>query len=502
MYPYARTAAVVVGLLASVRASVAHSPPPPSRYRLGALAEVTLPAAAARYAGPAGLFVSATAESLASALADAGWRHATHAPAAGASASFCRAAPHAEGAAAGDRVLVWTLDENHDGPGYVFFVRLVHDARESHAPHGRADAGVSLNAIFLTGTSRLGLARPVHASGHPLAWVRLRHAAGELRLALEVGEGSGASSYAATPSETSDAASEGPTETPSASTNTAGADATPAIDLAPAVGPGSGAEAAVLVAACTEPPQPRGAGADAPGDVPPPPAPRCEAHAALPLHPLSADKIAGSVVWHNASDRRQLALTFDACSTFAIGRFNPRVIAALRALGVPSTLFVGGHWAEMYPDVLETLAQDPLFEIGNHTYSHPHLRELSAEAQRQELLWTQELIFERTGRVPRLLRPPYGEVDDALITNAAKIGLYTVEYDLPAGDADDHVTTARLSGWVVGRSTPGSIVVMHMCRPNNHTAEALYQIVPRLRAQGFTFCQVSDMLFNRGRGCR
>lgn len=479
------TMAALVGALAV--ASVARAQPAAAaqRYHLGAYATVTLPVAAAQYTGPAGLFVSATAQSLAAALEAAGWQHAAHPPVAGASWSFCRGPQHSVGAAAGDRVLAWNVGPNLDGPGEVYFVRLVHDARAAHPTDGRLDAGVSLNAIFLTGTSRLGLARPARVDARPLAWVRLRHAAGELRLAPAAGEATANAEVqqaACSPSGVSR-----PEE--GALQGGDGADRSSA----------QGHEPSVQLTACIEPPAPNAP----PAPVRSPAAgPRCETHAALPLHPLSADKIASSVVWHNASERRQVALTFDACSTFAIGRFNARVVAALRALHVPATLFVGGHWAEMYPDVLEALAQDPLFEIGNHTYSHPHMRDLTVEAQRQELLWTQELIFERTGKVPRLFRPPYGEVDDALITTAAKNGLYTVEYDLPAGDADDHVTTARLTGWVVGRSTPGSIVVMHMCRPNNHTAEALYKIVPRLRAQGYTFCQVGDMLFNEGKGCR
>jgi peptidoglycan/xylan/chitin deacetylase (PgdA/CDA1 family) len=229
---------------------------------------------------------------------------------------------------------------------------------------------------------------------------------------------------------------------------------------------------------------------------------QCVAHEAMPAPvPLLKD-VAETIVWHSAVHGKRIALTFDACSTYHYGPYNPAVIAALEASGVPATLFVGGHWAEMHPDILESLAKNDLFEIGNHTYSHPHMRDLTPAQQRQELLWTQEIIYRRTGVLPRMFRPPYGEVDDIMVREVARAGLLTVEYDLPAGDADVHVSPARLTHWVVGQSTPGSIVIMHMNRPKNHTAEALPEIVAGLRAKGFTFCRMSDLLFSDGAGCR
>ena len=177
-------------------------------------------------------------------------------------------------------------------------------------------------------------------------------------------------------------------------------------------------------------------------------------------------------------------------------------MAALEALQVPATLFVGGHWAEMHAAQLQRLAKNPLFEIGNHTYSHPHMRDLTPEQQAQELGWTQALIYNQTGVLPRMFRPPYGEVDDTMLAEVARAGLYTVEYDLPAGDADVHVSPMRLTQWVVGQATPGSIVIMHMNRPKNHTAEALPEIVRSLRAQGYTFCRMSDLILSDGSGCQ
>jgi peptidoglycan/xylan/chitin deacetylase (PgdA/CDA1 family) len=218
----------------------------------------------------------------------------------------------------------------------------------------------------------------------------------------------------------------------------------------------------------------------------------CEASmpAVVPLE----EKLLDTLIWRDNADDKLIALTFDACSTFYHGNYNPKVIDLLVEHKVPATLFIGGHWAEMHPSALQELASHPQFELGNHTYSHPHMTQLSPSRQREELLWTQYLIYKLTGQMPRFYRPPYGEISDQTIFEAARLGLFTVEYDLPAGDADVHVSVRRLVDWVVGRASSGSIVIMHMNHPESKTAEMLPEVIASLRAKGYRFAKVSELL--------
>jgi peptidoglycan/xylan/chitin deacetylase (PgdA/CDA1 family) len=219
--------------------------------------------------------------------------------------------------------------------------------------------------------------------------------------------------------------------------------------------------------------------------------------ASLPWMPAVAplnDALVDTVLWRDNEDDKQVALTFDACSTFYHGAYSPAVIQALMQYGVPATLFIGGHWAETHPKELQYLAQQPQFELGNHTYSHPHMVNLTPARQREELLWTQFLIYTLTGVMPRFYRPPYGEITDEMIYEAAKNGLYTVEFDLPAGDADKSVSLTRLKEWILRRASSGSIVIMHMNHPDSKTAAVLPAVIDGLRARGYRFAKVSDLL--------
>jgi len=191
---------------------------------------------------------------------------------------------------------------------------------------------------------------------------------------------------------------------------------------------------------------------------------------------------------------RRVALTFDACSTLDRSFYDDRVTRALIQTNTPATLFISGRWAETHLRQMRVLAQNPLFEIANHSYTHPHMTEVPPERQREELLWTQQILYSLAGRVPRFFRPPYGEVDPELAEQAGQTGLRTVEFDFPSGDPDRHITRDRLVAWVLAKARPGSIVVMHMNRRGWHTAEALPEIIAGLRARGFVLSQVGAMV--------
>ena len=217
---------------------------------------------------------------------------------------------------------------------------------------------------------------------------------------------------------------------------------------------------------------------------------------ALPIaaRPAALPDPGPAAVLHGPRSQPRVALTFDACTTRDPSPYDPRVTAALERMHVPATIFVGGGWAEEEAGALEEMARNPLFEFGNHTFSHPHLTRVDEVRIREEIQRAQEAIAARTGRVPTLFRPPYGEYDDRVLRSAAALGLTTVEYDLASGDPDPHASRRALVDWVLREARPGSIVVMHVNHRRFHTAEALPEIVLGLRARGFELVKVSDLI--------
>ena len=202
-------------------------------------------------------------------------------------------------------------------------------------------------------------------------------------------------------------------------------------------------------------------------------------------------------VTHGPRSLKRVALTFDACATIRPSRYDERITRILRDTRTPATLFLGGKWMQEHPAATRELASLPFFEIGNHTYLHPHLRGLSEERIRGELQKTQHILDSLTGQRATLFRPPYGEYDARVVRIAAELGLTTIQFDLASGDPDTSATKQRLVDYVVGAARNGSIIVMHINRRGWHTAEALPDIVRGLRKRGFELVTVGALLNSR-----
>lgn len=209
---------------------------------------------------------------------------------------------------------------------------------------------------------------------------------------------------------------------------------------------------------------------------------------------LSGVAVPAAVVTHGNRQRRQVCLTFDACQTAKPAGYDARIVAVLERERVPATFLLGGRWMETHPAATRRLAANPLFEIGNHSYIHPHMRGMDLRRIDSELSRTQDVMFRLTGRRGDLFRPPYGEYDSALVDEAARLGLRTIAWEVVSGDPDPHVLAPAMAREVVRRARAGSIVIMHVNGRGWHTAQALPWIISGLRRRGFGFATVDEAL--------
>ena len=203
-------------------------------------------------------------------------------------------------------------------------------------------------------------------------------------------------------------------------------------------------------------------------------------------------------LFHGSRIEKKIALTFDACPSSTHGGFDVRIIQTLVDSGVPATFFLSGKWIVKHRNVVRKLASVPGFELGNHSYSHPHWTTISNDSIRQELERTESLLKNIAGYSPKLFRPPYAETNQRVDSIARTIGLTTVMYDLASGDPDSTISRLRLIHYVATSTRNGSIIVMHVNGRGWHTSEALPEIIQALRAKGFIFSKVSELLHAPG----
>ncbi|MFI6411804.1 polysaccharide deacetylase family protein [Streptomyces sp. NPDC050585] len=248
-----------------------------------------------------------------------------------------------------------------------------------------------------------------------------------------------------------------------------------------------------------------GAGAGAAKRVPPTMAPG--PGGLTPVFERRADPDTGA---GGAAAEKTVALTFDADMTADQGpraargeRFdNPQLIATLRRLDVDATVFMTGRWAEEYPDQARSIGTDPRFEIANHSYSHHAFRspcyglptvgrsEMAADVDRAFA------AFRAAGarNVVPYFRFPGGCYDDEALRALAPTGVTAVQWDVVSGDAfaEDADAVARQ---VLDGVRPGSVVVLHCTLSAAPvTEQAIRRIVPELRARGYRFVKVSELM--------
>jgi peptidoglycan/xylan/chitin deacetylase (PgdA/CDA1 family) len=230
------------------------------------------------------------------------------------------------------------------------------------------------------------------------------------------------------------------------------------------------------------------------------------------LSPAAATSDLPASFDHAATDRKIVALTFDADMTPGMlhelksGRvaswYNEKVIATLRQEKVPATLFMTGLWIEAYSNVVKDLGADPLFELGNHSYTHGAFHSpcyglfpIAETKQADEVTKTDALLKQYAASYKKYFRFP-GLCSDAQATKSVGSQGYTVI----GGDVDGADAFENSPKWVANAAVahvhPGSIVILHLNggRDAPATGDALPEIIAKLRAEGYAFVKVSDLL--------
>lgn len=189
-----------------------------------------------------------------------------------------------------------------------------------------------------------------------------------------------------------------------------------------------------------------------------------------------------------------VALTFDACATRTHGYgFGRDIYDILKAEKVPATIFVSGRWVEFHPAEMKELAADPLVTFGDHSYDHPHMPKLSAARMGEEVDKT-EAALARYGKKSVAFRPPFGDWNRHVIDVVGAHGLPTVTWDVVSGDPSKKTTAKGMIRNVVGHAKAGSIVIFHINGRGLKTAEALPEILRKLREEGLRFVSLADLL--------
>jgi peptidoglycan-N-acetylglucosamine deacetylase len=199
---------------------------------------------------------------------------------------------------------------------------------------------------------------------------------------------------------------------------------------------------------------------------------------------------------------KKIALSFDDGPD---PQWTPRILNILKQKNVPGVFFVIGEEANRRPDLLQREYAEG-HEIGNHTFTHPKWDDISRTEIRWQLNLTQRLIESTLGVKSILFRPPYGidhqpeySEEVAQLPYAQEMGYLIIGQRI---DPDDWrlrdgkpISAAEIVDSVLRQADKGNIVLLHDGGGDrSQTLAALPQIIDKLRAQGYQFVSVSDLV--------
>ena len=182
----------------------------------------------------------------------------------------------------------------------------------------------------------------------------------------------------------------------------------------------------------------------------------------------------------------KVALTFDdgphpVCT--------PQLLDGLKKRDVKVTFFVTGENVESYPEIVKRASEDGHL-IGNHTFHHVQLTAANSDDFKKEIISTNDIIQEVTGKETSFIRPPYGSWDKKY---EKELNMFPVLWDV---DPLDRCSTNvdKIVRSVLAGTKENSIILMH--DSYDSTVTAALQVVDILKAEGYEFVTVDEILFD------
>ncbi len=203
---------------------------------------------------------------------------------------------------------------------------------------------------------------------------------------------------------------------------------------------------------------------------------------------LAMDRLYQDGVRKVDTEEKKIALTFD--TSVGIGDIYG-LLELLDRYQIRCTFFLEGKFAKYHPE--ETAKIDACsHEIGNHSMTHPEMREIDNDEILREINLCTKYITAVTGKPVTLYRPPAGYYSyrDRAISRA--LGYEMVLWTFDSGDGFSDREIYQISGYMKNHTEPGAIILMHIY--GKYTRSVLRDYIPSMLEKGYTFCTVTELL--------
>ncbi|MGE5405736.1 MAG: polysaccharide deacetylase family protein [Candidatus Saccharibacteria bacterium] len=221
---------------------------------------------------------------------------------------------------------------------------------------------------------------------------------------------------------------------------------------------------------------------------------------------LTAKQWKAMLVWRNDSDQtarvnqgrvyvngptasKQVCLTFDDGPDLIN---TPKILDVLKQYDVHGNFFFKGNRVRKYADVVKRADNEGNLVL-SHAYSHQELNKMNAHDIDKEIWATDQAFKEIIGKSPALIRPPFGSINNDVITECSDNGERIILWSIDTLDWSQ-MERNNIAANVLNNVRPGDIILMHSDEDKGETTAALPAIIEGLQSQGYSIVTLDAML--------
>lgn len=167
---------------------------------------------------------------------------------------------------------------------------------------------------------------------------------------------------------------------------------------------------------------------------------------------------------------------------------TPHILDTLKQYGVHATFFIMGQHVPGNEALIQRMVQEG-HQLGNHSYNHPLLTQISAEKVHKQVYDTQDVIAQASGGIrPTVLRPPYGGFNT---TVASQAGIALVNWSVDSLDWKSR-NASKIYHEIMNQVHDGAIILMHDI--HEESMQALGDVLQGLQSQGYAVGSVEELM--------
>ena len=177
-----------------------------------------------------------------------------------------------------------------------------------------------------------------------------------------------------------------------------------------------------------------------------------------------------------------VAFTFDDGHS----KYTMEIVNTLVLNNSKATFFELGNRMKYNQEIVKNVLNNGM-EIGSHTYAHKNLNKLTIEEIDEEINSTNIIFNEITGENIKLLRPPYGNINELV---KSRVNTPIITWNIDTNDWL-YKDSEHVYNHIIENIESGDIILMHDVY--SETVEAIKKVVPYLIEKGYKITTVSEL---------